>query len=130
MALRRIDAATVDACPLSTASALAATHASVSGSLSGKNDQAEDHRYSSTWMKSQMIVTDTLRAFASALTPSIWCLAPSTRATRVRSCPGSRRHASSKIDEMSVAASSTMLAVSHLFSPLTLASPRCSPRVR
>ena len=86
MALRRIEAATVDACPLSTASALLETQASSVGSPSAKNDQADDHRYSSTWMKSQTIVTCTWRALASALIRSIWWFAPSTRATQVRWC--------------------------------------------
>ena len=48
VALRRIEAATVEALPSSTPSVLSATQLSAAGSLSEKNDQAEDHRYSST----------------------------------------------------------------------------------
>src|SRR5664279_682920 len=59
--------------------------------------------------------TSTWRAFASVSMRSIWCFAPSTMAIQVRWWSGSRRCASPKICEMTVAASSTTLAVSHLF---------------
>ena len=60
------------------------------------------------------MLTLTPRVFASALIQSIWCFAPSTRAIQVRRCSGSRRCASSKTAEITLAALSTTLAVSHL----------------
>ena len=65
-------------------------------------------------MKSTTIVTFTPRALASALIRWIWWLLPSTSATQVRRCLGSRRSASSKTCLMTVPASLTMLALSHL----------------
>ena len=61
------------------------------------------------------IVTLTLRLRASSLIRSIWWLAPSTSATQVRRCLGSRRSASSKVRLITSAGALTMLAVSHLF---------------
>src|SRR5450759_1056086 len=61
VALRRIAAATVEACPRSTASAFSATHSSAAGSPSAKKDQAEDQMYSRTLTKSQTMCTSTWR---------------------------------------------------------------------
>jgi hypothetical protein len=65
-------------------------------------------------MKSTMIVTLRPRALASALIRWIWWLLPSTSATQVRRCLGSRRSASWKACLMTVPVFLTMLAVSHL----------------
>ena len=61
-----------------------------------------------------MIVRLTLRFLASYLMRWIWWLAPSTSASQVRRCLGSRRCASSKTRAITVAGALTMLAVSHL----------------
>ena len=59
-------------------------------------------------------VTVSSRFSASALMRSIWWLLPSTSATQVRPCRGSRRSASSKTRVTTSAASSATLAVTHL----------------
>src|SRR5262245_32773129 len=92
--------------PLQTARAMSRTQRSASGSPSLKKHQAAFHRYSRTWTKSTTMVTTTWRAWASACMRSIWWLLPSTRATQVRQCSGSRRSASSKTRLTTVAASS------------------------
>src|SRR5450759_929597 len=108
-------AATVLACPFRTAMAFSATQVSAWGSPSAWKLHAARHRYSRTWMKSMRIGSVTRRAFASAWRRSIWWLLPSTSATQVREWVGSRRSASAKSADRTCAASSTTLAVSHLF---------------
>ncbi len=65
-------------------------------------------------MRSTTTVISTPRVSASASMRLIWWLFPSTRATHWRKWPGSRRCASSKTFPITVAASSTTLAVTHL----------------
>ena len=67
-----------------------------------------------TWMMSMRMCTVMSRVAASAPILSIWWLAPSTSATQVRVLSGSRRVASSNTSVMTIAASWTTLAVSHL----------------
>ena len=49
-----------------------------------EKQRAAAQMYSTTWIQSTTIVTAMLRRRASALITSIWCLAPSTRATQGR----------------------------------------------
>ena len=60
------------------------------------------------------IVTLTPRLRASKRIRSIWWLAPSTSATQVRRCLGSRRSASSKVRRITAAGVVTTLAHNHL----------------
>ncbi|HXL88733.1 MAG TPA: hypothetical protein VN969_07050 [Streptosporangiaceae bacterium] len=126
MARRRIPAATCAALPSRTAVARPATQSAASGSPGSKNVQAAFQTYSMTWMKSMRTGTVTPRAPASAVTASIWVLFPSSREIQVRSCPGSRRSASSNAAAMTAGMSSVTEAVSH-FPCVTGGSARTAP---
>src|SRR5580704_8350836 len=91
------------------------TQGPASGLASGKKDQAAVHRYSMTWMKSQMMVRVMSRAAASARNRASWWTLPSASAIQVRRRTGSRRSPSAKTAATTVAASAVTLAVTHLW---------------
>jgi hypothetical protein len=89
------------------------TQVSAAGSPAGWKHHAAFHTYSITWIRSMTMVTVTLCRRASARMRSIWWVLPSTSATQVRRCCGSRRVASANPSAMTVAASWVIEAVSH-----------------